>query len=139
MTVIEFLRQYEIQQRKADRLEAEYNEEREMVDSLKSPLGSDGEPHGSGISKRVEDAAVRLADKLFAYEMAKIDAIEKRQIVFNAIIDVPGVEGDVLFERYVNLRSWNNVMKTVHCSRRALFYYHKKGLKKVKVCTHLHF
>lgn len=138
MTPIEFLRQYGIEQRKADRLLAEYNKEREQIDAIKSPLASDGEPHGSGISKKVEDAAVRLADKLLDYEMARLDALETRQIIFDAINAVPGIEGDVLFERYVNLKSWDSVMKSVHCSRRAVFYYHRQGLKKIKVCTLLH-
>ena len=139
MTVIEFLKQYGIEQHKADRLLAEYNKERELIDSIKSPLGSDGEPHDSGTSRRTEDAAIRLSDKLYEYEAAKVDAIEKRQLVFNAIVDIPGIEGDVLYERYINLKSWPEVIKTIHCSKRAVFYYHSRALKKVKVCTTLHF
>lgn len=139
MTAIDFLRQYEVEKNKADRLLAEYNKERELIDAVKSPLGSDGEPRGSGTSRRTEDAAIRLSDKLYEYEVAQLNAIEKRQIVFNAIVDIPGIEGDVLLERYINLKSWPEVIEAVHCSRRAVFYYHRRGLKKIKVCTTLHF
>lgn len=127
--VREFLEQYRIADRKAKRLRREYEKEKNLIDSVKSPLGSDGEPHGSGISKTVEARAVRLADKLLEYEDAELEAIEIRQAVFDAVMKLDGIESDVLYSYYVDYfdekkgkaRTWDDVAELVHVEPRTVY------------------
>ena len=109
MTAKEYLRQYEYADRRARRLEAEYEQELMMVDAIRSASDNDGMPHGSGISKPTEDRAIRLADKAMRLVDARREAIAKRQEVFDLINSVDGIEGTLLYERYINLKSWEKV------------------------------
>lgn len=127
--VREFLEQYRIADRKAKRLRREYEKEKNLIDSIKSPLGSDGEPHGSGISKTVEARAIRLADKLLEYEDAELEAIEIRQAVFDTVMKLDGIESDVLYSYYVDYfdekkgkaRTWDDVAELVHVEPRTVY------------------
>jgi len=114
--VKDFLRQYGEAERQAERLKSEYYEEIERIDSIKSPADNDGMPHGTSISKTVELQAIRLAEKTERYKEAELDALRKRQEVFDAILKVPGVKGQILYERYINLKSWDDVAESVHYS-----------------------
>ena len=131
MTVKEYLLQYKALTMKAARLKAEYEREQSEIDEIRSPLGGDGLPHGNEITKTVENRALRLTDKLLAYEEARIDALEKRQEIFDLISDVPDPMGSVLFERYVNLKTWNEVADWLNYSLSAVHYQERKGLKYI--------
>ena len=109
MTAKEYLRQYEYADRRVRRLEAEYEQEMLMVDAIRSASDNDGMPHGTGISKPTEERAIRLADSHLRLIQARLDAIEKRQEVFDLINSIDGVEGTLLYERYINLKSWEKV------------------------------
>lgn len=109
----------------------EYEKEHELIGSVRSTLGGDGMPHGSGISKRVEDQAIRLADKAAGWKMAELDAIRIRQEVFDLVCKVPGVEGDLLFERYVNLRKWEEICVELHYSWNGIHKVHRRALRAV--------
>lgn len=114
MTAKEFLRQYEVLNNKALRCKTEYETELEKIDAIGSTLSNDaGMPHGTGISRKTEDRAIRLADKAIRWKEAELDAIEKRQEVFEVINRVPGIEGDLLYERYINLKSWEQVAEAI--------------------------
>ena len=102
MFVERYLKQYRDADKKVKQLEREIDKEQYLIDSIRSPLGSSGEPHGTGISKTVEIRAIRLADKRSEYEDAKSRAIEIRQMVFDAVLKVDGIEGEVLYEYYVD-------------------------------------
>ena len=128
MRAKEYLRQYEYANRKAERLKAEYEAELELVDSVRSTLGGDGMPHGSGISKTVEDRAICLADKAMCWKVAQLDALEKRQEVFELIHGIEGIEGDVLYEKYIKLRTWEDIADTLHYSVRGVQYAHGRAL-----------
>ena len=128
MRAKEYLRQYEYANRKAERLKAEYEAELELVDSVRSTLGGDGMPHGSGISKTAEDRAIRLADKAMCWKVAQLDALEKRQEVFELIHGIEGIEGDVLYEKYIKLRTWEDIADTLHYSVRGVQYAHGRAL-----------
>jgi len=116
MTVKEFLKQYGEAERQAERLKKEYQEEVERIGSIKSPADNDGMPHGTNISKTVELQAIRLAEKAEEYKEAQIYAMKKRQEVFDVIWNVPGIEGQILYERYINLKNWDDVAESVHYS-----------------------
>lgn len=132
MKAKEFLRQYEYADKRAKRLQAEYERELELIDSVRSTLGGDGMPHGSGVSRRTEDAAIRLADKAMRWKMAQVEAIEKRQEVFELIRDVEGTEGEILYERYINLRRWEDICVVIHLSWRQTHRLHGKALNLIE-------
>lgn len=131
MTAKEFMRQYEEACKRAIRYKAEYEAERELIDAVRSTLGGDGLPHGTGISRKVEDQAIRLQEKAMRCKEAELEAIRVRQIVFDVIDLVPGTMGDVLFERYIRFKKWHEVAETVHLSERQINNIHRDALKFV--------
>ena len=132
MTAKEYLRQYEELNRRAKRLKAEYETEMLKIDAIGSPLAGDGQPRGFGVSRKTEDKAIRLADKAVAWKAAELDAIEKRQEIFEVISDIPGAEGDILVERYLNGRRWEDICVIVHLSWRQTHRLHAKGLRTIE-------
>ena len=63
-------------------------------------------PHGTGISRRTEDKAIKLADAAAKWKEAEIDALLVKEQVFKVIWNIPGIEGQVLYEKYINLKDW---------------------------------
>ena len=131
MTAKEFLLQYQRAANKVRRLEIEYEEERLMIDAVRSLSDNDGLPHGNGINKPVEDRAIRLADKLSRLVDARLSAIEIRQQVFDVIDQIEGEAGDALFYRYIQLMTWDEVCKKMFRSWYKVRGLHDEGLKKV--------
>jgi len=131
LTAKEFLKQYEYAARRVKRLEQELNDERLMIDAVRSLSDNDGLPHGTGISKPVEERAIRLADKLGELAQARLDAVEIRREVFRVVQKVDGLPGDVLFARYIQLMEWAEVCRTVNYSWGSVHRFHKIGLEAV--------
>lgn len=131
MTAKEYLKQYEYAQKKANRFREEYETELLKVDAVRSLSDNDGMPHGSGISKPTENKAIRLADKALRWKQAELDAIEIRQEVFETIADIPDIEGDVLYQRYINLRKWEEICVLLHYSWKGIHLVHKRALNIV--------
>lgn len=132
MTAKEFLRQYEYADRKAKRFKAEYEHEMRMIDAIRSASDNDGMPRDSGIHKPVEDKAIRLADMAMQWKMAELDAIQIRQEVFDLISDIDGIEGEVLCERYINLRKWEEICVLVNYSWQGVHIVHRRALAIVE-------
>ena len=64
MTAKEFLRQYEYKAKQAGRLREVYQTQQEKIDAIGSTLSNDaGMPHGTGISRKTEDRAIRPTGK----------------------------------------------------------------------------
>ena len=133
MRAKEYLRQYEELNRRALRFKAEYDAEVEKIDAIGSTLAGDGMPHGSGISRRVEDMAIRLGEAAIKWKTAELDALEKRQEVFELISTVPGIEGDILFQRYIELRKWEEICVLVHMSWNGTHKAHRRALMAVQI------
>lgn len=141
MTITGYLEQYKDADRKAKRLRREYEKEKNLIDAIRSPLGSNGEPHGTAISKTVENQAVRLADKLFEYETAEIEAIGVRQNIFDTIMKVDGIESEVLYNYYIDYfdekqnkaRTWNDVADIVHVDPRTVYRIKIRALRKLSL------
>ena len=114
MTAKEFLEQYEYAMGRIHRLQEEYDNEMLLIDAVRSLSNNDGMPHGNGISKPTEDKAVRLADRAMRLIDAKLDAIGIRQEVFDTIMMLDGLERDVLAERFINLKTWEDVCDSGH-------------------------
>lgn len=132
MTAKEFLKQYEHADRIVQRCKTEYETEMLKIDAIGSTLSNDGLPHGNGISRKTEDKAIRLAEKATKWKAAELDAIAKRQEVFELIYDIPGIEGEILIERYVNLRKWEDICVIIHYSWRGTHKIHARALKIVE-------
>ena len=130
MTAKEFLRQYEYADRRVRRLKAEYEREHELIGNIS--INIDGMPHGFGISRKVENEALRLAEKAAEWKEAELEAIRKRQEVFDLIYDIDGIEGEVLIQRYVNLHKWEEICVLVHYSWQGVHKVHKRALAIVE-------
>ena len=110
----------------------EYLKQTEQVDSIRSALGGDGLPRSGDISKKVEAQAIRLAEKAEELLQAEADALAIRQRVYRTVQKVPGDPGDVLRERYVNLRKWEDIAEILGYTVRNCRYLHDKGLEIVE-------
>jgi len=129
----EFLKQYEELNRIAEQHREEYEIETEKIDAIGSTLaGEPGMPHGTGISRKTEDKAIRLADKAMKWKMAELDALEKRQEIYELISQIKGVEGDVLYQRYIRLRKWEEICVLVHYSWQGVHNVHCRALQMVQ-------
>ena len=141
MTVRDYLEQYKKADRRAKRYRKEFEKEMIMIDSISSPLGTDGTPHGSGISKSTEARALRLADKRLKYVEAELDALEIRQQIFDTVMKLDGIEGDVLIEYYINYfdeqkqksRTWEDVAEIVHVDPRTVYRIKLRAFKKLSL------
>lgn len=128
MTAKEYLQQYGEALRLAQRLRTEYTKEAELLDSIRSPLGSDGQPHGTGVSSPSEAKAVRLAEKLTEYQEAEAEALSIKRQVLRTINKVKGDPGAVLYERYINLKTWSQIADELHFSDRQCYRLRNEGL-----------
>ena len=132
MTAEKYLRQYEWAVNTIRRCEREYEEERLMIDSVRSPSDNDGMPHGSGISKPVEQRVERMNAKLDRLATARLEAVRIRQEIFDTIMCIGGLETDVLIERYVYLRKWEDVCLAVNYTWPTVRLAWHRGLDKVQ-------
>ena len=132
MKAKEFLNQYKNAMDLVKRCENEYNEAVENIDAIGSTLAGDGQPHGTGVSKKTEDKAIDLVTAREHWAKAKMDAFRTRQEVANLIIDIPDIEGKVLYERYINLLTWEQIAEKLYYSYTGVFYAHNRALDIVE-------
>ena len=133
MTAKQFLEQYEDAMIWIDLCRQEYKKESDMIDAIRSTSDNDGMPHGSGISKPTEEKAIRLSGKAMRLIDAELEAVRIRQKIFDVIYSIGGIEARVLYERYIELKPWEEVSKAVDYSESQTQRYHRKGLEKVAV------
>ena len=132
MTAKEYLRQYEKAEHKARRYREEYERETMLIDAIHSLSNNDGMPHGSGISRPTEEKALRLADKRLRLIDAEVEAIRIRQELFDFIDRIDGIEGVILYEKYINLLTWEEVCCKVGYSWSQTHRYHRRALTIVR-------
>lgn len=132
MTAKEYLKQYQYAVDRVRRYEEEYENESLLIDAIRSASDNDGMPHGSGISKPTEDKAIRLADRALRLTEARLEAIQIRQEVFDLIDSIDGIEGDVLYQRYVNLHKWEEICVLLHYSWQGIHLVHRRALAIVE-------
>jgi len=132
MTAKEYLRQFKEAERRVQIIRAEYLEQMEQIDNIRSSLGGDGLPRSGDIHKEVEAQAVRLAEKAEQLLQAEADALALRQEIFQTVQRVQGDPGNVLLERYVNLRKWEAIADALGYTERNCRYLHDKGLDIVE-------
>lgn len=132
MTAKEYLKQYEYAVDRVRRYEEEYQNELTLIDAIRSASDNDGLPHGSGISKPTENKAVRLADKSLRLVEARLRAVEVRQEIFDLVDSIDGIEGDVLYQRYINLHKWEEICVLLHYSWQGIHLVHRRALAIVE-------
>jgi len=131
MTAKEFLKQYEYADIRARRLREVYEMQQEKIDAIGSTLARDGLPRGSGVSRKTEDKAIKLAEAAVKWKDAELDALRVKGEVFELIRNIPGIEGEVLFERYINLRKWEEICVVLHYSWNGIHKVHRRALVMV--------
>ena len=105
----------------------------EKIDAIGSTLSRDaGMPHGTGISRKTEDRAIKLADAAAKWKIAEIDVLVMREKVFRLIWDIKGIEGQILYERYINLKSWPIIASDLIYSESGIFKAHDRALAIVE-------
>lgn len=128
MDIKEYLRQYEYALYNAERARKNYELETERIDAIGSTLSGDGQPHGTGISRKTEDKAVRLADKAKKW----LDAEEEAQIKLEEITDfinsIPGIEGVALYQRYVMMLGWREIAENLSYTESGIFKVRERAM-----------
>lgn len=132
MTAKEYLKQYERAVKRAQRYRQQYEEESALIDAVRSLSDNDGMPHGSGISKPTENKAIRLADRRMRLIRAELEALRIKQELFDFIDGIEGIEGDVLYHRYIQLLKWEEVCLIVHYSWPNTMRIHRRALERVQ-------
>ena len=127
----EYMEGYEEACREVRLCEEQYERESIQIDAVRSLSDNDGMPHGSGISRPTESKAIRLVDKRRRLDRARRKAYEKGVEIFDVAFYVGGIEGEILIERYINLRGWDAIYKLVNYSESQTHRYHRTGLDKV--------
>ena len=124
----EYLEQYEYALYAANRARANYELETERIDAIGSTLASDGQPHGTGVSRQTENKAIRLADRAKEW----LDAEEQAQIKLEEITEflnkIPGIEGVVLYQRYVQLLGGKEMADNLIYSESGIFKVRERAL-----------
>ena len=134
MTAKEFLKQYEYAEMEVSKQKERYEAEQERIGSVGSTLGDGaGMPHGSGVSRQAEDVAIGLADAAKRWLAAMERAKDVRLEVMTVIDQVRGYEGQVLYERYVNLLTWEDVAEKLKYSQSNVFKLHRQALVEVEL------
>lgn len=130
MRATEYLEQYEYALYAANRARKSYELEMERIDAIGSTLsGEAGMPHGTGVSRKTEDKAVKLADKASEW----LDAEERAQIVMEEIAGfinkIPGIEGVALYQRYIQLLGWREIADNLVYSESGIFKVRERALE----------
>ena len=131
MTAREYLDQYRHAELLLERVREEYRKELETVDSIRSALDNSGVPSGQTL-KQVEVRAMRLAEKAERLAKAETDALSMRQKVFDLIANIEGIKGKILYERYINLKKWEDVAEAVCYEERHTRRLHDDALRIVE-------
>ena len=130
MTGREFLEQYRHKEILLSRVREEYRKELDTIDSIRSALDNSGVPSGH-VSKTVEVRAMRLAEKAHRLKEAEIEALATRQKVYDVITSVEGIKGQILYERYINFKKWEDVAEAVCYEERQTRRLHDEAVRIV--------
>ena len=131
MTAKQFLRKYEYSMIRVDLCRQEYERESDLIDAFRSSSNFESTIHSSNIERPTEEKAIRLSEKADRLIAAEHEAIRIRQEIFDVIYSIGGMEAKVLYERYIELKPWEEVSKAVNYSESQTQRYHRIGLERV--------
>lgn len=129
MKAIEYLEQYEYALYAAERAKRNYELEVERIDAIGSTLSGDGQPHGNGVSKKTEDKAIRLADKATIWLDAEEEVQKKLEEITDFINGIPGIEGVVLYQRYIERMTWREIAENLTYTESGIFKVRERALQ----------
>lgn len=133
MDAKELLSQYQTYKQRADMFKEEYEEEIELIDSIRSSANIDGLPKRKFINRDTESKAIRLTEKLEKMQNAIIDAVEIRQNVFNIVSEIPDIYGIMLSKRYIQEKRWCDIADEMNYSEEYIRGdMHRKALKMMQ-------
>ena len=133
MDAKELLSHYHTYKHRAEMFKEEYEEEIELIDSIRSSANIDGLPRQKFINRDTESRAIRLTEKLERMQNAIIEAVEVRQRVFEIVSEIPDVYGIVLSKRYIQEKQWCDIAEEMNFSEEYLRgSLHKKALKMMQ-------
>ena len=127
----EYLERYEDALRRVRWCQEQYVRECLLIDAIRSASDNDGMPHGTNIGRPTEEKAIRLASKGMDVLRAKAEALRTEGEIFAVAYRVGGIEGDVIIERYIKLKDWNDIYTAINYSTSQAHRYHRAGLDKV--------
>lgn len=131
MTAKEYLQSYKEYQRIADRKKEKWLAAAADLVSLPSSANYEDIRTGRNIHAQ-EDRIIKAQQKKEAWAIAELNALEVRQDVFGLIYDIDGVPGDILIERYIKLKKWEDVCTAVGLCRTQVNALHKDALTIVQ-------
>ena len=126
-----YLEQYRHKMLLLLRVKEEYKKEQDRIDSIRSALDNSGTPSGQA-SRQVEIRAMRLAEKAERLKEAEVEALATQQKIFDTIAKVEGVRGAILYERYINLKKWEDVAAAVYYEERQTRRLHDEAVRIVE-------
>lgn len=133
MDAKELLKQFHTYKQRAEMFKEEYEQEIELIDSIRSSANIDGLPRQKFINRDTESKAIRLTEKLEKMQNAIVDAIEIRQKVFDIVSEIPDVYGIILCKRYIQGMQWNEIADDMnYCEEHLRGAMHKKALKMMQ-------
>lgn len=132
MIAKEYLKQYKEATRRVEIIQREYDEEMDLIDNTRSSLGGDGLPRSGEISRKVENQAIKLAEKADELYQAQLAALRIQNKVFKTVMMVPGEAGSVLYERYIQLHKWEEISDNIGYSVRQTHNLHRQGLEAIE-------
>ena len=127
----EYLERYEDALRRVRWCLEQYERESLLIDAIRSASDNDGMPHGNNIGRPTEEKAIRLASSGMDVLKAKAEALRTEGEIFAVAYRVGGIEGDVIIERYIKLKDWNDIYTAINYSTSQAHRYHRAGLDKV--------
>lgn len=130
MDAKKLLSEFQTYKQRAIMFREEYEEEIELIDSIRSSANIDGLPKRKYINRDTESKAIRLTEKLEKMQNAIVEAVEIRQNVFEIVSEIPDVYGIVLCKRYIQNKQWNEIADEINYSEEYVRgELHKKALK----------
>lgn len=137
MNAEKFLEQYEKVNHDVRVIEDEIDEMVNDYVSVKSTSDIDGLPHGTRTSDPTANAAIRLSimmnDKRQEYADKILERVNIRALVFNAIMQIGGVEQEALYAKYILLKDEQGIMDYIHYERSMSYEYIRRGIIKLQV------
>lgn len=136
MLAEDFLRQYEKSKIKIKNIEREIEDMISDSVPIKSTTDYDGMPHGNNIGDPTSAIAIAISDKLKQrrYELAcqRLEAVQIREKVFNAVMMLDGTEQESLYAKYVLLLPEAEICDYIGYERTMMYEYVSRGVKEIQ-------
>lgn len=101
------------------------------AESIPSSLAHADEPKAR-CGAKAENRILKMAAAREAYVTAAYDALLLLDEVAWFVVDIPDIEGNVLFDRYIMCKSWQQIADDRSQPQPTLFSAHRRGLQLVQ-------